>query len=341
MVDNRKDIQSLLEECQSDDPVERFEAFDILWDRALNQGTPCSETVDIFEVLLKWIEERHPDWPEILESAHCCALDLSFNPGRRSAKHDAMRAEALATLLRAHATFEAILDGPCSLDTGECPLHYAAAGLLRLAIPHRRAWLAAQAIALIRRDGEEHAKLWEILWQPVALDALTDGELQFCVEQKEDAAVRRHALFQLSARGDQRSADRLAKVLGNSDPLWEPTVGEVSLVVRAPGNIPMELLTLLFSRAHELRVLHDLAAGMLRKFSGDRREGWDTVLERRPGGTLFIRHPGVEAVSRPEATPELIGLRNSLLCKRDLLLVDTDLWALFGLAAPANDWNGE
>src|SRR5438046_2321322 len=72
-----EDMNELLELCNSDDPIERFEAFEELWERALHQGTPTADSSSIFQLLLNWIGNGHPDWVDILDGIFMSGLDLA------------------------------------------------------------------------------------------------------------------------------------------------------------------------------------------------------------------------------------------------------------------------
>jgi hypothetical protein len=115
--------------------------------------------------------------------------------------------------------------------------------------------------------------------------------------------------------------------------LFDPTSEEAAILVRQPTRVPIDLLRDVYRSAINLRAMHDLAGGVLRNVGQDQRTGWDIVSERRVEGGLIIRHPNIEPF-KGIPSQEMLETRNDLLRKRDLLLLDTDLWELFGLERP-------
>ena len=319
----------VLKECNSEDPIERFEAFEQLWAHVFGQGSPSSDAPAVIEVLIDWIHSGHPDWSDILEGVCGCALNVADGPTYPQSENS-LRIEVLKTILRRYQVFEAALGRPCVTSQGHCRSHASSAQLLALAIPERSTWLAGQVIQIIRADASQHLTLWDTVLRLDAFDSLSDEDLHLCTQQTGFEELDRAALIQLAARGDKVGIDRLLRAAVSLNPFPPPTVGEAMELSRRPGRVPFELLSAMYGRAHDPRAIHDLACGIIRKAANDQREGWNTVSERRDAGRLTIRHPGVEA-TRPLNLTELSAWKDDLLRKTRLSVVDTDLWSLFGL----------
>jgi hypothetical protein len=327
------DIQELLDQCDSDDPIERFEAFEELWDHALHQETPSEHTPSILLKLLEWIEQRHPDWADILDAVYVSALDLAEGP-TRTPEENARRIRALHVILQGHALFEAVLNAPCVMNGDTCQSHYAAAGLLGLTLPLQAGRLAASIITLIREQPIKHANLWTVVERRPVFEGVSNDGLHFCAEKGEVEWVRRFALLHLAARGDEWGMGILRQDLKGFGNSWKPSVEESAVLARRPELVSLDLLRDLYSRARDLRAVHDLACGIVRKVARDQRGGWDFVMEMRSAGKLVIRHPEVGPFTGKEPSQETIRERADLLRRSDLHLVDTDLWLLFGLENP-------
>jgi hypothetical protein len=326
-------IDQLIEGCNSDDAIERFDAFEELWDKALHQGTPCADSPAIFKLLLDWIEDRHPDWIDILDGVYNSALDLSGGPTRTGAEN-VLRVATLGSILRTPNLFEKILDAPCYTDEGLCKPHRAGAELLRLASPARADWLATRCLRLVREDPVAHGDLLVTLDRLGAFEDFSSNDLYFCAQQTEVEKLKRAALFHMASRGDERGIRVLVEIVERFDEDFIPSTEEAALLSRKPANLPFNLLTGLFRRASDLRAVHDLACATLRKAANDDREGWTLIEEKRSELGLMIRHPGVPSMSSTSPTEEAIFYRDDLLRNPRLHLVDTDMWALLGLPQP-------
>jgi hypothetical protein len=124
-------IRDLLEQCNSDEPLERFEAFEEIWSLVLHQGTPSSAATTILPALLNWINSGHQDWPDILSGIQGCALDLAEGP-TRPFEENSRRVALLNAIRQAGDIFEEALGRACVKSEGSCQIHLGAAEILRL-----------------------------------------------------------------------------------------------------------------------------------------------------------------------------------------------------------------
>ena len=326
------DLVHLFERCESDDELERFEAFEDLWAEVLNQGTPGDQVLPILSRLMDRVKDRRPEWPVIVEGLCGCSIDLAEGPTRASGENQS-RISALGAIIQRRSIFEEVMKLPCNSTKGSCRLHGSLSELLRVtAVGTAQAEdLCDSLLGLIRKNEQSHVELWPIVERLSAIDHLSAEELAFCVGQREVPGLRRAALVRLASLGDAIGLGNLAKRLDDLEDPFVPTPEESAILVRTPQKLPFNILTKLYQNAQDLRSVHDLACGILRKASDDARTGWTTVSETRARGLLSVTHPNVEPFEGLGPSAEAYFYRGDLLRKNSLSRIQTDVFELLGL----------
>lgn len=70
-------VRELLDQCNTDDPIDQFEALEALWDEVLDQGTPGPDALEIVSHLIGWLESGHAVTQGVVLGIAGCVEDLA------------------------------------------------------------------------------------------------------------------------------------------------------------------------------------------------------------------------------------------------------------------------
>jgi hypothetical protein len=319
-------IQELLLQYDNSDDHELSEASELLWDLVISQGDVGPDAPVILEHFLSRLRTQVRMYERFHTLMGLESVLQSFH-----SYDEELKKEVIETSLKYADVIEMALVSECMQSEAieeYCDIHEVAVNVsILLGISD----IGIALLTILRRDYWTHRGLWPAVETLDLWPQLSNSELEQCYKDAP-YSVGWVAVCILLTRGAEAGTKLLSDMLKETDPFFSPTRECALQILRSPEALNLVHLRELFRRASEPVVLEFLACSILRVVSGDQREGWNTIIEESSLPRLKIRHPEVRSIHPSEVSSSVVQEAKSLLVKSRMQIVDTDLWALFGVS---------